>query len=96
MKIICKNLVIEGKEFVLVYYNDNKMYGTISYDDIDECGRLKRRLNGFDMSIRNSIDECLKCTKRNIMLNNFIKENNLDLSKSDDFSLYAQFLMKID
>jgi len=62
-KVITREVIIEGKRFVLISdihpINKSTYYGTISYDDIDENGILKRRLDGFDMCIGESIDEAI-------------------------------------
>lgn len=70
MKVLTKNVNIENKEFVLVqgsnakYHNkrenNDTFYGLIPYDEIDENGRMKRTLNGFEMGIADSISEAIE------------------------------------
>lgn len=70
MKVLTKNVNIENKEFVLVQSSDSKyhnkrennntFYGLIPYDEIDEQGRMKRALNGFEMGIADSISEAIE------------------------------------
>lgn len=54
MKVLCKHVLIEGQEFVLIEdkHDEKTMYwGTISYNDLDDKGRIRRMLDGFDMAI---------------------------------------------
>lgn len=71
MKVITKTVIIEDKKFVLVQdqneklkgianYQDGIYYGTIPYAEIDEHGKMKRPLNGFEMCIQNTINEAIK------------------------------------
>ena len=53
MKVIKSQMVIENQEFVLIKdeQNGQKYWGTISYSEIDENGRMKRALNGLEMKV---------------------------------------------
>ena len=53
MKVLTKHVNIENEEFALITdkYEGRTYYGTIPYSEVDENGRLKRQLNGFDMCI---------------------------------------------
>lgn len=86
MKVITKNVVIEGKEFVLIQdqnenfvrvaSNQSKIYyGTIPYSELDEQGKLKRQLNGFDMCIGGTIDEALRRRLVNLKMQQYMNEN---------------------
>ncbi len=78
MKVLTKNVNIENKEFVLVqssdakYHNkrenNNTFYGLIPYDEIDEQGRMKRALNGFEMGIADSISEAIENVRDNVKI----------------------------
>lgn len=78
MKVLTKNVCIENKEFVLVqssdakYHNkrenNNTFYGLIPYDEIDEQGRMKRALNGFEMGIADSISETIENVRDNVKI----------------------------
>lgn len=78
MKVLTKNVNIENKEFVLVqssdakYHNkrenNNTFYGLIPYDEIDEQGRMKRALNGFEMGIADSISETIENVRDNVKI----------------------------
>ena len=67
MEFVINKLIINGKEFALISdihpVEKNKYYGTISWDDIDENLKLKRRLNGFDMCVAPSIEEAINFRK---------------------------------
>jgi len=53
MKVLTKCVNIDGEEFVLIEntQNDKHFYGTIPYTELDEHGRMKRGLDGFEMVI---------------------------------------------
>lgn len=61
-KVKTKCVDIEGRSFVLVEYtlDDNSiMYGTIPYTEIDEQGRVKRKLNGLEVCLAHTIPSAL-------------------------------------
>lgn len=61
MRIITKSIYCGGERFALVCepsWGELK-YGTIPYDELDEAGRLMRRLNGFQMCVARSISEAI-------------------------------------
>ena len=71
MKVITKAVIIEDKKYVLIQdqneklkgiasYKDGIYYGTIPYAEIDEHGKMKRPLDGFDMCIQNTINEAIR------------------------------------
>ena len=76
LKVVCKHLFVEDEEFVIIkdengLYNNHQennhvYYGTIPMVDIDENGYLKRRLNGAEMAIEDSISKAIKTRKRRI------------------------------
>lgn len=85
MKVLTKNVNIENKEFVLVqgsdakYHNkrenNNTFYGLIPYDEIDEQGRMKRALNGFEMGIADSISETIENVRDNVKIEKWKAEH---------------------
>lgn len=88
MKVVVKKVVIENEEFVLIKDNsaNGTYYGTIPYCELDEKGKLKRTLNGYDMAIV-LLDKCVEsgesplCAaieerKRRIPLDRFIAEGH--------------------
>lgn len=86
MKVITKAVVIEDKKYVLIQdqneklkgiasYKDGIYYGTIPYAEIDEHGKMKRPLDGFDMCIQNTINEAIRQRLIQIKFNEF-KLNN--------------------
>ena len=88
MKVIVKKVVIENEEFVLIKDNsaNGVYYGTIPYSELDENGKLKRQLNGYDMAIvllsdsveRNEspLVSAIKERQRRIPLDRFITEGH--------------------
>ena len=76
LKVVCKHLFVEDEEFVIIkdeneLYNNHQennhvYYGTIPMVDIDENGYLKRRLNGAEMAIEDSISKAIESRKRHI------------------------------
>lgn len=86
MKVITQHVIIEEKEFVLIQNqnenfikvpnNQSKIYyGTIPYSDIDEHGKLKRPLNGFDMCIGDTPDEAIRRRLTNLKMLQYMNEN---------------------
>ena len=85
MKVLTKNVNIENKEFILVqgsdakYHNkrenNNTFYGLIPYDEIDEQGRMKRALNGFEMGIADSISETIENVRDNVKIEKWKAEH---------------------
>ena len=76
MKVLTKNVLIEDEEFVLITdeFKGRKYYGTIPYSEV-ENGRLKRRLNGFDMCICfESIGEAIEDRRKDILFKKFKNE----------------------
>lgn len=54
LQVITKSVMIQNEEYVLVKItnsNNKSFFGTISYNDINENGRLKRQLDGFEMGL---------------------------------------------
>ena len=51
MKVLTKLVEIENQKFVLIEdeVDGRKFYGTIPYSELDENGRMKRALNGFEL-----------------------------------------------
>jgi hypothetical protein len=88
MTVITKKVVIENEEFVLIKDNsaNGVYYGTIPYSELDENGKLKRQLNGYDMAIvllsdsveRNEspLVSAIKERQRRIPLDRFITEGH--------------------
>lgn len=81
MNIISKSINIFGTDYVL--FSDEKnnrvYYGTINKSDIDEIGKLKRRLDGFDMCVifddesDYPVAEAVKCRERREKLTEFMR-----------------------
>lgn len=78
MKVITKSVVIRNREFVLIEdtQNGHHFFGTIPYEELDENGRMKRALNGFQMCIGyNNIAEALKRREDAIKIDEWQAQN---------------------
>ena len=63
LKVLTKRVNIGEESFVLVELtridDGNKLYGTISYNELDERGCMKRELNGLEMCCSSDISHAL-------------------------------------
>ena len=63
LKVLTKLVDISGERFVLVELTrtdiNKKFFGTISYNELDSKGCMKRELNGFEMCIADTIGQAL-------------------------------------
>lgn len=84
MEVVTKCVVIENEKFVLIKdkkadlpenYKNGEYYGTIPYAELDEHGKLKRQLNGFEIGIEASAGEALRYRMLRIRLKKFDEEN---------------------
>ncbi len=80
MKVITKSVIIESEEFVLIYdeQQGRKFYGTIPYTELDNKGRMKRALNGFQMCIGDDIDTALNRRTKAIAVERFKAEGHTE------------------
>lgn len=63
MKTVVKKVTIEGMDFALVRepeWGADHQYGTVPYSEVDENGRLKRVLNGFEMCVAATPEEAIE------------------------------------
>lgn len=77
MKVVTKSVMIENEEFVLIKDTDKnygEYYGTIPYTELDEDGKMKRALNGFEICVERTIAEALERRKTDIIRNRKINE----------------------
>lgn len=80
MKVLTKNVLIEGEEFFLIsdIHEGQKYYGTIPYSEV-ENGRLKRQLNGFEMCISfEGIPQAIERREKHILIERFKKEGHTE------------------
>ena len=84
MEVVTKCVVIENEKFVMIKdkkadlpenYKNGEYYGTIPYAELDEHGKLKRQLNGFEIGIESSAGEALRYRMLQIRLKKFDEEN---------------------
>lgn len=94
MKVLTKKVTIENEDFVLFQdeHEGKIYYGTIPYSELDEQGRMKRRLDGLEMCINfESIERAITDRKTQTVLHNFILQNKLDINNTEDFKKYGEF-----
>lgn len=63
MKTVVKKVTIGGMDFALVRepeWGTDHQYGTVPYSEVDETGRLKRTLNGFQMCCAATIEKAIE------------------------------------
>ena len=63
METINKKVTIEGMDFAIVKepaWGETHQYGTIPYSEVDENGRIKRALNGFEMCCAASPEKAIE------------------------------------
>lgn len=83
LKVLTRCVSIHDEKFVLVKLTHTDVkYGTISYDELDDKGCMKRELNGFDMCIADSIDEALESRKFMIETRNMSMEQLVQYVKN--------------
>lgn len=85
MKVLTKKVTIDDKDFVLIQSSDPKyknftennniFYGLIPYTEIDEQGKMKRALNGFEMGIADSVPKAIENVQDNMRILKWKEEN---------------------
>lgn len=86
MEVVVRSLVLEGEEFVVIKDKNEKLvgtvgsqngeyYATIPYSELDEQGRMKRVLNGFQICLADSFDSAIKRRLVNLKLVRYMDEN---------------------
>lgn len=71
MTILKECVIIETEEFTLISdeIDGFKCYGTVPVSEIDQNGKTKRTLNGFEMCISFlSAEEAIEKRKRNLKM----------------------------
>lgn len=93
MEVITKCLVIENEKFVLckMKHEIRTVYVTIPYTEIDEQGKIKRVLNGFEMCVGDDIKQAVKLRKHSILIKRFVKKNPNHTEKD-----LINFIMKLE
>lgn len=81
MKVLTKNVLIEGEEFVLITdeHEGRNYYGTIPYSELNNEGKMKRPLNGFEMCISfKGIPQAIERREKHILIERFKKEGHTE------------------
>ena len=97
MKVLTRSVIIEGEEFVLIKdkHEDREYLGTIPYTELDENGRMKRELNGFEIAIEfvkdykdlgACINGAIRRRKNQIAMRKFMEQNpNVTIQEQCEF-----------
>lgn len=84
MEVLTKCVILDDEKFVLIkdkseklteFYKNGEFYGTIPYAELDEHGKLKRQLNGFEIGIEASAGEALRSRLIQIRLKKYTEAN---------------------
>lgn len=107
MKVLTKSVLIEGEEFALIKDNSERgeYLGTIPYTELNEEGRMKRPLNGFEMciefineyeSLGAAINAAIKSRKDNILTKRFLAAHpEIDFAANKNVELYVNFILSL-
>ena len=63
MKTVIKKVAIEGMDFAIIRepeWGADHQYATVPYSEVDNTGRLKRTLNGFEMCCAATVEEAIE------------------------------------
>ena len=96
MKTIVKKVVIEGMNFVLVRepeWGADHQYGTVPYSEVDENGRLKRVLNGFEMCCAATIEEAIE-RREDVLLARKWKAEHPDATDIEEMKAVADIVRR--
>lgn len=92
MKVLTKHVLLEEEKFVLIMdeHEGQTYYGTIPYTELDETGRMKRPLNGFEMAISfDSIGDALNNRIRHIKQTRLFYKYLLEGMDREKASIYS-------
>ena len=107
MKVLTKSVLIEGEEFALIKDSCERgeYLGTIPYTELNEEGRMKRALNGFEIAIEfinvheslgAAINAAIKNRKDKILTKRFLEAHpEIDLVNNKNVELYVNFIMSL-
>lgn len=86
LKVLTKLVDIAEERFVLVEVTrtdiNKKFFGTISYNELDSKGCMKRELNGFDMCLADTIGEALDFRQNEIAVRGMSQEQMIEYFRS--------------
>ena len=96
MKVVTNEIILYGERIVLVRepkWGANNQYGTIPYSEIGENGKLKRKLNGIQMCVANSVVNAIERRKDQILASRWA-EAHPDATPEDQLKAVADIAMR--
>lgn len=96
MKTIVKKVTIEGMDFALVRepeWGADHQYGTVPYSEVDEDGRLKRVLNGFEMCVAATIEKAIEL-REDVLLARKWKAEHPDATEIEEMKAVADIVRR--
>lgn len=96
METITKKVTIEGMNFALVKepeWGADHQYGTVPYSEVDEDGRLKRVLNGFEMCVAATPEEAIE-RREDVLLARKWKAEHPDATEIEEMNAIADIVRR--
>ena len=96
MKTAIKKVTIMGMDFALVQdpeWGADHQYGTVPYTEVDEDGRLKRVLNGFEMCCAATIEGAIE-RREDVLLAQKWKAEHPDATDIEEMKAVADIVRR--
>ena len=96
MKTVVKKVIIEGMDFAIVKepaWGETHQYGTVPYSEVDENGRLKRVLNGFEMCVAATPKEAIE-RREDVLLARKWKAEHPDATEIQEMNAIAEIIRR--
>lgn len=96
METINKKVTIEGMDFAIVKepaWGETHQYGTIPYSEVDENGRIKRALNGFEMCCAASPEKAIE-QREDVLLARKWKAEHPDATEVEEMNAIADIVRR--
>ena len=96
MKTVIKKVIIEGMDFALVHepeWGADHQYGTVPYSEVDEEGRLKRVLNGFEMCVAATPEKAIE-SREDVLLARKWKAEHPDATEIEELKAIADIVRR--
>ena len=96
METINKKVTIEGMNFAIVKepaWGEDHQYGTVPYSEVDENGRIKRVLNGFEMCCAASPEKAIE-QREDVLLARKWKAEHPDATEIQEMNAVAEIIRR--
>ena len=96
MKTVIKKVTIMGMDFALVQnpeWGESNQYGTVPYSEVDENGRLKRVLNGFEMCCSSTPEKAIE-RREDILLARKWKAEHPNATEVEEMNAIAEIVRR--